>query len=118
MSLIDRIKRAKAKADKLGAKSKKAQKKGKEGRAARLKQRSEKKSEKADKMQGKLSYPKNTFPKSSSMMGAAFGTGVKNAGSSAAFQLEMDRLENSQIPSFDKPKPARKYEPPSKRKKK
>ena len=51
MSLINRIKKAKAKAEKLSEKSKQAKSKGK---AARLEKRSDKKSAKANKLSGKL----------------------------------------------------------------
>lgn len=71
MSLFDRIKRARAKADKLSKKSKKAESKGKEGKAARLEERSEKKSGKADKLSKKF-IKKHAKP-SSFMMGASFG---------------------------------------------
>jgi len=65
MSLINRIKKARAKADKLGAKSKKAEFKGKEEKAARLEKRSEKKSGKADNLEFKTSGPKDTSRKTS-----------------------------------------------------
>jgi len=54
MSLIDRIKKAKAKAEKLSEKSKKAKSKGKDKRSANLEKRSEKKTGKAIKLGGKL----------------------------------------------------------------
>ena len=54
MSLIDRLKKARNKADKLSEKSKQAKSKGKEGKAARLEKRSEKKTGKANKLGGKL----------------------------------------------------------------
>lgn len=71
MSLFDRIKRAKTKADKLSKKSKKAESKGKEGKAARLEKRSEKKSIKANKLGGKLAGKIIA----STYKGMTFGTG-------------------------------------------
>ncbi len=54
MSLKDRIKKAKAKADKLSRKAKEAKSKGKDKRAANLEKRSENKTGKADKLAGKI----------------------------------------------------------------
>ena len=73
MSLLDRITKARAKAEKLKAKSEKAKSKGKDNRSTNLEERSKKKSEKADKLSKK--FVKNyKFPTSSFAMGASFGT--------------------------------------------
>jgi len=121
MSLINRIKKARAKADKLSAKSKKAESKGKEGKAARLEKRSEKKSGKADKLDSKL-VKKDVKP-SSFMTGAAFSAkaafakdaemmnNFKKSASSIALQQEIQRLQDRERSNANKPKPAdtRKY---------
>jgi len=69
MSLIDRIKKARAKAEKLKAKSETAKSKGKDNRSTNLERRSKNKSEKANKLGKKMWTP------SSFMMGSTFGTG-------------------------------------------
>jgi seryl-tRNA synthetase len=72
MSLINRIKKARAKAEKLSEKSKKAKSKGKDKRAANLEKRSDKKSGKANKLERK---PQQIAKQVTSfMMGNAFGT--------------------------------------------
>ncbi len=71
MSLLNRIKKAKAKAEKLSEKSKKAKSKGKDKRSANLEKRSEKKSGKADKLTKKLGAKVAV----SALKGMTFGTG-------------------------------------------
>lgn len=128
MSLIDRLKKARAKAEKLSEKSKLAKSKGKEGKAARLEKRSEKKSGKANKLGGKLGAKVAV----ATLKGMTFGTGetmqdtggekthnfkkaAKKAASSAAFQQALDNARNKSIPKI--PKDNRRYVAPKDTKK-
>ena len=108
MSLIDRIKKARAKAEKLSEKSKKAKAKGKDKRSANLEKRSKKKSEKATKLGRK---PKQIAKQVTSFMaGTAFGvskpalmkSGLKGTGET--MQHAGGEKMHTLSPHYNKPK--------------
>lgn len=127
MSLINRIKKARAKADKLSEKSKQAKSKGKDKRSANLEKRSVKKLKKADELAKKS--PKDTSRKqsykaeprkkhinpSTFTMGAASAVkkaiqqqveNQKKLQDNSALQQELQRLEHKTPSHLQKPKPA------------
>ncbi len=115
MSLIDRIKKARAKAEKLSGKAEKAKSKGKDKRFTRLEKRSEKKSGKADKLTGKLgakvaaaSLKATTFKPSTYMMGTSFGTGLSNISSSDSSDKPLKEPKDTSRKESYKMKPRKK----------